>query len=201
MRRTLRVVVLGCASAFIVAVADAQQQVQPQVQQEGWGLNRLGAHLGLGWVTRASTAFEVGAHADIGWLVDRQARVVVGINHLAADVDRTVDGEAVAGSFRDVTVTGDVQLKLFRVGQVTPYVGAGVGLHFLGERDIPDQNIRDIYDGLVVGLHYFGGVSWDISPDRRWAATGELRGVAAQNVGRTSLRAGITYRFGPLVIP
>lgn len=196
--RTSQRLMMG-ATALLVSIASVPAEAQQM--EQGWGLNRFGAHLGTSWVTQASQGFEVGAQADIGWLVDRQARVLIGVNYLGADVDRRIDGAPVGGSFRDLTLSSDLQLQILRVGQITPYVGAGLGLHFLSERNIPDQNVRDIYDGLVVGLNYFAGMLWDLTPDRRWSATGEIRGVAAQNLGRTSFRLGASYRFGPPAIP
>jgi hypothetical protein len=185
--RLLLPAVLVCvAAAFPARIA----------AQDGWGVHRIGAHLGVASVSQADRGFEVGMAVDVGSLFRPQARLVFGANQMSAGVDRRVDDIAVPGSFRDITITSDLQLKLFRAGPVVPYAGAGVGLHFLSPHDIPDQNVRDIYDGLVVGLNYMGGLIWDMTPDRRWSLTGEIRGTAAQNVGRTSFRAGATVRFG-----
>jgi opacity protein-like surface antigen len=164
--------------------------------QDGWGVHRIGAHLGVASVSQADRGFEVGMAVDIGSLFRPQARLMLGANQLSAGVDRRIDDVPVPGSFRDITITSDLQIKLFRADRFIPYVGAGVGLHFLSPEDIPDQNVRDIYDGIVAGFNYMGGLIWDVTPDRRWSLTGEVRGTAAQNVGRTSFRAGGTVRFG-----
>lgn len=150
----------------------------------------LGAHFGFANIESAENALEVGLFADIGSYRWAWLRTVVGLDYLSSSSTRP----GADGTFSDVAVNLDLRIKPLRVRSVTPYLGAGLGVHFRSTT-ASDPNVRDIYDGVVVGAQGFVGALVDLRPDGNWGASGELRTLAAQNINRTSLRLGVFRRF------
>lgn len=150
----------------------------------------VGAHVGYASIEDAANSLEVGLFADVGSFRWPWLRTVAGLDYLSTSSTRP----NADGTFRDLALNLDLRLKPVRVRRVTPYVGAGVALHFLSTT-ATDPNVRGIYDGTVVGVQGALGALMDLRPDRAWGASAELRSVAAQNIGRTTLRIGVFRRF------
>lgn len=151
----------------------------------------IGFHLGYAGIEKADNTLEFGAHAEVGSFKTPRLRFALGLDYLSTDTERP---PRPAGSFSDLSVNGDLRFKPFRVRGVVPYLGAGIGLHFR-DNDYDDPNIADIYDGMAVGGQAFAGVLVDGTEGGRWGFSGELRVVRAQNLNRTSLRAGLFLRL------
>ncbi len=151
----------------------------------------LGVHLGYAGIDKAKNTIELGANAEIGSYRTPRLRFVLGVDYLSSDTERVA---GLPGSFSDLSVNGDLRFKPFQVLGVAPYVGGGLGLHFR-RNDYQDPDIADIYDGVVVGIQGFVGVLVDVDEGGRWGLSGELRRVNAQNLDRTSLRAGLFLRL------
>jgi hypothetical protein len=191
MRRATRLAAAVIAAAVAARAAAAQEQPRTH-----FGIDRVGTYLSYAWADHARRAREFGADVDLGSLVFPALRVAAELNYFTADVDRrNAIGTPVDGSFHDFSMSGEVSAAPVRIGRAEPYVGAGIGVHFRGDRDINDPLVRDLYRGAVLGGHYFGGVSVDLTRDRRWAAYVEVRRVEAQNVGRTLGRLGAFVRL------
>jgi hypothetical protein len=187
----MRLAVLSIATAAATRSAAAQERPGAHL-----GIDRVGSYLSYAWADHARRAREFGADIDLGSLVFPSLRLAAGLNYFTADVDRRgATGAPVSGSFHDFSMSGEASVAPVRFGRAEPYVGAGIGVHFRGDHDIDDPLVRDLYRGTVLGGHYFGGVSVDITRDRRWAGYVEVRRVEAQNVGRTLARLGAFVRL------
>jgi hypothetical protein len=182
----------GAALATLMLALPAVAAAQEPVDEAERRTFRpaLGAHLGYAAVERADDTFEVGAWIDVGSYRFSRLRVAIGVDYLKTEPAR---GQG-QGSYSDVSVSGDLRLKPFRIRSVVPYVGAGVGIHFRSN-DIPVPNVADIYDGIAVGVQGVAGLMVDGAASGRWGVSGELRAVRAQNLNRTSLRGGVFVRL------
>lgn len=150
----------------------------------------LGLHLGYAAIENAGNSLEVGASVELGAYRTPRLRFALGVNYLSSDTERA----ELDGSFSDLSVDLDLRYKPFKVRSVAPYLGVGVGFHFRGN-DYTDPNISDLYDGLGVGAQFFGGMMVDGNAEGRWGVAAEVRGVRAQNIHRTSVRAGLFLRL------
>ncbi|HUG26920.1 MAG TPA: outer membrane beta-barrel protein [Gemmatimonadales bacterium] len=150
----------------------------------------LGLHLGYAAIENAGNTMEIGATMELGAYRTPRLRFALGVNYLSTDTERA----DLDGSFSDLTVSADLRYKPFQVRTVAPYIGGGVGFH-VRRNDYDDPNIRDIYEGVAVGGQLFAGVLVDANETGRWGFSGELRGVRAQNLDRTSFRAGVFMRL------
>lgn len=150
----------------------------------------LGLHLAYAANEKAGNTLAVGATVELGAYRTPRLRFALGVDYLSSDTERA----ELDGSFTDLTIGVDLRYKPFQVRTVAPYFGAGVGFHVLGN-DYDDPNISDIYDGVAVGGQFFVGVLVDGSQSGSWGFSGELRTVRAQNLDRTSLRAGVFLRL------
>ncbi len=150
----------------------------------------LGVHLGYAAIENAGNTIEIGATVELGAYRTPRLRFALGVDYLSSDTKRA----DLDGSFSDLTISADLRYKPFQVRTVAPYIGAGVGFH-LRNNDYDDPNVRDIYEGVAVGGQIFAGVLVDANETGRWGFSGELRGVRAQNLDRTSFRAGVFLRL------
>lgn len=146
--------------------------------------------LGYANIEKAEGAVEFGASAEIGSYRYSSVRVAIGVDRVSSHTER-IDED---GSFSDLALNGDLRFIPGGVGMVEPYMGAGLGLHLLSN-DYEDENVSDIYDGLVPGIHAFLGAKVDVAETARWGINGEVRFLAANDIGRTSFRAGVFFRF------
>ncbi len=150
----------------------------------------LGVHLGYAAIENAGNTIEIGATVELGTYRTPRLRFALGVDYLSSDTKRA----DLDGSFSDLSISADLRFKPFQVRTVAPYIGAGVGFH-LRNNDYDDPNVRDIYEGVAVGGQIFAGVLVDANETGRWGFSGELRGVRAQNLDRTSFRAGVFLRL------
>lgn len=180
MRRMSLGILLVALAPVVVGAQDARRSLRPAI----------GVHAGYASVEKASNTLEVGVFADVGSFKRERVRLIVGLDVLSSESNR----DRADGDFRDVTVNGDLRYKPFNLRGLTPYLGAGLGLHFRSTT-ATDPDIKDIYDGLAVGAQGFLGALYDLADDGAWGASAELRRVMAQNVSRSSLRIGLFRRL------
>lgn len=191
-RLTVFLLPLALFSSPLAAQVEKAPQVEEVEEDDDVGLRPLlGAHLGYAAIEEAKNTVEFGAYAEIGSYKTARLRFALGLDYLSSDTERPPEP---AGSFSDLSVNGDLRFKPFRVRTVAPYLGAGLGLHFRSN-DYEEPNIADIYDGVAVGGQAFVGVLVDGSEEGRWGFSGEFRMVKAQNLDRTSFRAGLFLRL------
>jgi hypothetical protein len=187
MKRALRFITVAMALTAPLASLAAQNSMATAPIYER---PSVGAHVGYVSIEDAKNALEVGVTGDLGSLRWPWLRTVVGLDYLSTSSNRL----NADGTFQNIALNADLRVMPLQIRNVVPYVGAGVGAHFRSTT-ATDPNVRAIYDGVVIGAQGFVGALIDMRADGAWGASAELRSVAAQNIGRTSLRAGVFRRF------
>jgi len=187
MKQAVRIIAVAMAISVPIASLAAQDGMAAAPFYER---PSIGAHVGYVSIEDAKNALEVGIAGDIGSLRWPWLRTVVGLDYLSTSSNRP----NADGTFQNIALNADLRATPLQIRNVVPYFGAGVGVHFRSTT-ATDPNVRDIYDGVVIGAQGFVGAMIDLRADGAWGASAELRTVAAQNIGRTSLRAGVFRRF------
>jgi hypothetical protein len=178
------------------AVCASGAHAQDDTTHARLGLDRVGSYLSYTTVEHARNGWELGADVDLGSVFRPALHLVAEANYLHADLDRRdAGGAAIPGSFHDFSVGAAARLTLFRVARFEPYVGAGLDLHFLGTDIAKSQPVHNDYTGFKLGGEYFGGVSFDLTRDRRWALYAEVRRMDVSPVSRTTYRLGFFVRM------
>lgn len=185
------------AAAAMLSASAVQAQVRADTSDDArLGIDRVGSYLSYTWVDNAHGGWDLGAELDIGSIIVPNARIVLGVNYLKADVDRPERlGPVQSSSFHDFSTTADLRLTLFRWHRLEPFVGAGIGGHYLGNDIAGDDSLRRRYRGAKLGAQYFGGAAFDLTSDRSWSGYVELRRIEVPEVGRTTLRVGAFVRI------
>lgn len=187
---------VGAGTLLAAAVWTAGARAQSDSTRAKLGLDRVGSYLSYTDVEHARNGWELGADLDLGSVIRPALHLVAEANYLQADLDRRdAVGAAIPGSFHDFSIGAAARLSLFHVARFEPYVGAGVGLHFLGTDIAKSQPVHDDYTGVKLGGEYFGGVSFDLTRDRRWALYAEVRRMEVSPVSRTTYRLGFFVRM------
>ena len=176
---------------LLLAVSMSPLEAQEREKESPGSRPLIGFHLGYAGVEKADNTLEFGAQAEVMSFKTPRLRVALGLDYLSTKTERDPQP---AGSFSDLSLSGDLRFKPFRVRGAVPYLGGGIGLHFRNN-DYDEENIADIYDGVAVGAQAFAGVLVDGTEGGRWGFSGEIRVVRAQNLDRTSFRAGLFLRL------
>ena len=185
--------VWACVAAGVVAVAHSgRAQTDSTVAQ--LGLDRVGSYLSYTTVEHGRRGWELGGDVDLGSVFTRKLHVLAEVNYLHADVHRfDVDDVPIPGSFHDFSVSMAARYSVARVKRFEPYVGAGLGVHFLGTDIARSQPIHDAYTGAKLGGEYFLGISYDLT--KRWALYGEVRRMEVSPASRVTYRLGFFVRL------
>jgi opacity protein-like surface antigen len=187
---------LAVASIFVLLLAAPRAHAQ-EGEHAHLGVDRLGSFLSWAWTDHGQHGHELGADLDIGSIFTPKLRLAVGLNYFRADIDRRDHfDDPVDGTFHDFSLHAEASYEIVRIGRLSPYVGAGVGVHWRGS-DINDDvdNTARLYKGAVVGGDFFGGATFALTKSRRFSLYAEGRRVEAPNVERTLARLGIIVRF------
>ena len=183
-----------CVAVLVLSASRAHAQAQEHAHL---GVDRLGSFLSWAWTDHGRHGHEIGADLDIGSVFTPKLRLAVGLNYFHADIVRRDHlGDPVNGTFHDVSVHVEGSYEIARIGRLSPYVGAGVGVHWRGSHiDSDVDNTARLYTGAVIGGDFFGGTTFALSESRRYSLYAEARRVEAQNVARSLARLGIIVRF------
>lgn len=165
---------------FLPPAAHAQSTASKADQ--GFGFRGIGARAGLVDPEGASSTITYGAHVDLGEFVPN-LRVTPFVEYWSVGVggyDRS-----------DLLVATNVDWQFPLVGpKATPYVGGGLGLHFLqADRPAPFTD----YSNTRLGLHVQGGIRDDVMPN--FSLFGELRFTFVDQADNFKLLGGFTYHF------
>ena len=154
----------------IVAATTLILLLGPAVARAGSNLAYSGAGMRLGYVSpdEGNATALVGAHAEFAEAGSR-VQVVPGVQYFNAD------------GFSDLNVNGDVDYRFATTGRVTPYAGAGLGLHAL------DGASGD--SGTHLGANVFGGLKFPGAGSRFFV---ESR-LAMSQVTEFALMGGVTF--------
>ncbi|HEY7895021.1 MAG TPA: outer membrane beta-barrel protein [Gemmatimonadaceae bacterium] len=189
--RVIRVYV--AAAACVVAGAHGAF-AQSDSSRAQLGLDRVGSYLSYTTVEHARNGWELGGDVDVGSVFTPKLHLLAEANYLHADLHRFEPGEiAIPGSFHDFSLGVAARYSVAHVDRFEPYVGAGIGVHFLGTDIARSQPIHDDYTGAKLGGEYFLGVSFDLT--RRWALYGEVRRMEVPPASRVTYRLGFFVRL------
>ena len=115
------------------AVVARPVRAQRDSTQAQLGVDRVGSYLSYTTVEHGRNGWELGADLDLGSVIRPALHVVAEANYLHADfAHRNVGGVPLEGSFHDFSVGAAARLTVIRIARFEPYVGAGIGVHFLG---------------------------------------------------------------------
>jgi hypothetical protein len=169
---------------------------QSAMAQTNLGFKGVGGNVGVVSPEDMDATFGLGLHLDHGTIVPNLA--------LESRVDYWSKSEEVFGgeaSVRDIAVGARCKY-LFNISNpvITPFAGAGLGLHFLkAEVNVPalpgapGGSVEDSETKL--GLDLGGGMAAALGP--RTSLLAELWYGVVSDVSQLSLRVGMTYHFGP----
>jgi hypothetical protein len=140
-----------------------------------FGLSGIGARVGEVDPEGAGSAFAVGGHLEFEQGGTR-LHVQPGVMYWSKD------------GVRDINPNFDLMYHFAPAGHVSPYVGAGPGLHFYSV-DLPLGGSASNTD---FGMNLFGGV---LVPTGSMRLFGEARYVATED-SQFSITGGVTLPFG-----
>jgi len=175
-----------------MAAHDGRAQSDSSVAQ--LGLDRVGSYLSYTTVEHARHGWELGGDVDMGSVFTPKLHLLAEVNYLHADIHRFDAGDVpIPGSFHDFSVGVAARYSVAHVKRFEPYVGAGLGVHFLGTDIAPSQPIHNDYTGAKLGGEYFLGISYDLT--KRWALYGEVRRMEVPPASRVTYRLGFFVRL------
>lgn len=159
------------------------------------GFKRVGAAIGFVDPENLGTTFSLGAFCDHGTIAPNIS--------LESRLDYWGQSDSYFGtetSLRDIALGGRVKYNFVVSNpKVRPYVGAGLGLHFLKAKvTIPPQfgfpaSTAEASD-TKLGLDLGGGVSTPVGT--RTDLLGETWFGVVDGANQFSLRAGLSYKLG-----
>ena len=148
-------------------------------EEASLGFKGIGGRIGLVKPEGASSTVDLGFHVDAGEFVHNV--------HLTPMAEYWKVG--VAGlDFKDFAIGTDVTVDFpLQDSRMTPYVGGGLGVHWLSS-DAPD-----LPHDTKLGINAVGGIRTDAMPNL--ALFGELRYNFVSDVNQLKILGGLTYRF------
>ena len=156
----------------------------------------LSFHVGVGRFKHASLGRELGGALDLGWIGSRRVRLSVGLDYLAATIDRLDSlGVRARGSSYIFTAFADVNAMMPLVRRVTPYGGVGFGVDAVGTT-IRNEQVGFTYNTNRFNLHAQAGTLFYMTPRTRLQA--EARVTGARVVRRYGVRLGYVWLFNGL---
>ncbi|MGH7680718.1 MAG: outer membrane beta-barrel protein [Candidatus Eiseniibacteriota bacterium] len=167
--------------------ARAQDHSAATKSDVGLGIKGIGARLGYVDPENVSGAAVLGLHMDLGTFV-RGVHLQPYMEYWSAGVN--VAG--VSADMSDLEFGGNVDVDFPLQGsRMTPYLGGGLGLHFLSE----DSNVAGAPSGddTKFGLNILGGVRNQVMPNV--SLFGEARYSFVSDAAQLKFLGGFTYQF------
>ena len=179
------VVVVGVCGTLSPAAAQQTQPTNPE--DVGLGIKGIGARIGFVDAEDASSTVAFGVHVDAGTFV-RNVHVSPYVEYWSAGA--SVNGFDVNTS--DLTIATDVNLDFPMQGsRITPYLGGGLGLHFLSaDANFPGGTSQDQTN---FGLNIEGGFKNQIMPNL--SLFGEAKYTFVSDANQIKFMGGFTYNF------
>ena len=178
-------VVIGLCG--FLSPAEAQDQGQRDPHNPGLGIRGIGARIGLVNPEDASSTVVFGAHVDAGTFV-RNVHVMPYFEYWSAGAE--------VGTFEidvsDLTIATDINIDFpLQDSRITPYLGGGLGLHFLShDTNAPGEQSDD---DTKLGLNLQGGMRNEVMPNLN--LFGEIRYSFVSDADQLKVIGGFTYQF------
>lgn len=171
--------VVSLLLAVSIAPAAAQSDRSSPV---GLGFTGIGARIGVVDPEDASSTVMLGLHLDMGQAV-RGVHVVPSLEYWSVGVSGL--------DISDVAISTDIDIDFpLSEQRVTPYLGGGLGIHFLSQ-DLPPPAGDDSKTKL--GLNVQGGIRNNVMPN--FDLFGEIRYSFVKDANQLKVLGGFTYRF------
>jgi hypothetical protein len=170
------IVAAGLTSLFSATAFAAETP-----ESQGLGFRGLGARIGFVDPEGASSTVALGIHVDGGEFV-RHVHVMPLVEYWkvgASGVDVS-----------DLTIATDINVDFpVEGGKYIPYVGGGLGLHFVKADNPSGPDFSD----TKLGLNIQGGLKNQVMPNL--AIFGEVKYSFVSDVNQIKLMGGFTYNF------
>lgn len=190
-------------AALWLALSPATSPAQSPTSLGLSSVGAFGLHAGTTRVERGAAGHEVGVLVDFGWMGTRSLRLQGEAALTRATLSESVEVEN--RTYRDhfFDLTGSVALvALLRDAghAVVPYATVGVGVHALSSSfgSIP---IDRRYNANPFGSHVGAGARLRLGASGSRAVFVEVRRIIAENVDRSTVRAGGLVFFNDLRRP
>ena len=183
MKRSALVLASLLAICGIAATSSGAGAADATTEQSGLGFQGMGIRIGVVDPEDASSTVVFGAHVDAGQIVPHL--------HLVPNLEYWSVG--VAGyDTSDLGFGLDANLDFPLQGStVTPYAGAGLGLHFFSF-DVPVGFAADD-SKTKLGINIQGGIREQFMPNL--SGFGEIRYSFIEDFNQLKLLGGFTYHF------
>lgn len=204
-----RAVPLAALMLLAGAAPTAAQNLE-QYDYANLGLRGIAAELLYVDASQNDATIGLGAKLDLGflgpgirvvprfatWNADVDGESVEELERQLEEVSELEPGSIELGSIeRSVYVVGADLHYIVAIGQVSPYVGAGLDVYALND---DGAAIRSTFlDDTVItaGVSAVGGLQIALSPS--WSAYGEARATAVTDASNLGGAFGFYYTFGP----
>src|SRR4249920_1194900 len=186
---------LVCFAAVLVAggvlcavsTAWAQDRSAKPQSDVGLGIKGIGARLGYVDPENASGAAMLGLHMDAGTIV-RGVHLQPYMGYWSTGVN--VSGVSADMSDLEFGTNVDVDFPL-QGSRMTPYLGGGLGLHFLSaDSNVPNAASQS---DTKFGLNILGGIRNQMMPNV--SLFGEVGYSFVSDAGQFKFLGGFTYQF------
>jgi outer membrane protein OmpA-like peptidoglycan-associated protein len=143
---------------------------------------------GMTFPEHASVAPVITGEADIGYLWRPALRIIAGLSHFRANIDREPGDDE--GSFRAIGVWLGGRYDLMPLASTSPYVRASVTIHSV-DADAWDSDVGALLTGTNAGAAIAVGARRVLDTRGRLSGTVELRRTAMNNIANTAFEIGL----------
>jgi outer membrane protein OmpA-like peptidoglycan-associated protein len=177
--------------ALALAAIDGNPGGAPLEGQRAPALGGAELRAGIVFPERAVLAPAVMAEVDLGYVWRPELRVIAGISHFRANIDREPGDDE--GSYGATGLWLGGRLDVLPLSVMAPYVRAAVTVHSVSA-DAWDTDVGALLDGLNAGGAIAVGARRVLDTSGSLAATIEVRRTALNNIANTAVEIGIRWQ-------
>jgi len=176
---SFRVAIVAAVALFLISV--------PVLGQSDIGFKGIGAKIGYMKPEDIDGTFTVGAVVDLGTFIP-ELGWDASVQYWSSGNDEFESDWSLA----DIAIKSTVRYFFPTAGNVAPYAGGGLGIHFYSsEQDGPGGSHSDSESEF--GFHILGGVGFPLAP--RWKAQVEAE-YADADLDQIAVVANFIYALG-----
>jgi outer membrane protein OmpA-like peptidoglycan-associated protein len=178
----LRIRYTAIAASVLIAANAA-----PAAAQRAPAIGGAELRVGVVFPEQAVAGAGVMGEVDLGYVWRPELRVIAGLSHFRANIDREPGGDE--GSFAATGVWLGGRYDLFVRNTTAAYVRASMTLHSVSA-DAWDSDVDALLGGTNIGAAVAIGARRTIDDDGRMSGTFELRRTALNNIANTAVEIG-----------